>query len=274
MLLLLLIACSDWAWGQEATVERPVASTLMIGIGEGKVRDTYLTDLLYSGTAMDVRYERTRRMRNGHWDNHQWIDVDIMYQAEDKGCNSSMHAGRMRYRYGMHRFILDNDNLSASLGWLAGADLGFDYNLKMASGNNPATVRATINTGISANARYYYHFRHQPCQVDLQVQAPLLGAALVPEYGASYYETFYLNHTDRDVHFTSLHNQQDLDVRLSTDIPFSVIPHFTRFATALRIGVAYHIETMDINQIITRQSSFQLVLGWTWKHLPYNPNRP
>lgn len=274
MVLLLLIACSKLAWGQPISDERPIASTLMMGIGQGKVRNTYLTNLLYTGTSLDVRYERTRHMRTPQWDNHQWLDVDLMYAAHDNGSNSAMHAGRIRYRYGMHKQMFEKTPFSVSLGWVAGADLGFDYNLKMASGNNPATVRATFNGGISAKSSYQYKLRKQPCHVDLQVQVPLLGAALVPEYGASYYETFYLNHTNRDVHFTSLHNQQDLDVRLTTDIPFSVIPHMTRFATDLRAGVVYHIETMDVNHIVSRQSTFQFVLGWTWRYLPYKPSRP
>jgi len=269
-LLLILIASSNLLFAQE---ERPVSSTLVAGWGQGKVRDTYLTNLLYTGTAFDIRYERTRIMRSGVWDNHQWLDVDLMYEAVDKSDASASHAGRLRYRYAMHRKMISGSSYSASLGWVTGADLGFNYNLKMANSNNPATVRAAVNAGISGKARYAYCLRKQPCFVELQLQAPLLGAALVPEYGASYYETFYLDHTDRDAHFTSLHNQQDLDIRLTTDIPFSVIPYMTRFSSSLRVGMAYHIETMDINHIITRQSTLQFVLGWTWQYLPYNPAR-
>jgi len=288
ILLLILIACSNHIRTQAQTQElvniglsdwqkipdQPVHSSLALGMGQGKVRDTYLTNLIYSGTALDIRYERQRAMANCVWDNHQWIDADLMYGAEDKSSNSSMHAGRFRYRYAMHRQVFNYSSIvSASLGMYAGTDLGFNYNLKMASSNNPATVRATLNSGISAKVRYNYVLRRQRCRFDLQLQTPLLGAALMPEYGASYYETFYLDHTDKDVHFTSLHNQQDLDVRLTTEIPFSVIPHMTRFGTSLRLGMAYHIETMDINHIITRQSTFQFVLGWTWHYYPINPLR-
>lgn len=243
----------------------------MAGIGQGSMRNTYLTPLLYTGRAYGVRFERTRMMRGLNWDNSQWLDADLAYQAEDKGNNSSSHTGRIRYRYGMHRYLYANSRYCAALGWTAGADLGFDYNLKMAAGNNPATVRAVANTGLSLKGGYNYKLRHQPCVVSLQLQTPLLGVAMMPEYGASYYETFMLKNTDHNVHFTSLHNQQDLDVRLTTDIPFSVIPHMTRFGTSLRVGMAYHIETMDINHIVTRQSTIQFLLGWTWQYLPYKP---
>lgn len=237
------------------------------------MRDTYLTNLRYQGSALDVRFERVRRVPPPHWDNHQWLEADLMYGATDRNGNSSMHAGRLRYRYGMHRYLYDRRKFDVAIGCTAGADLGFNYNLKMASSNNPATVRATLNAGISVKVHYRYKIRQQYCFTELQAQTPMLGAALMPEYGASYYETFYLKHADHNMHFTSLHNQQDLDVRLSTCLPFAIIPHMTRYGTALRVGVAYHIETMDINHIITRQSSLLFLVGWTWQHLPYNPAR-
>lgn len=277
LFLLILTACSDLLLAQTDAF-RPVAQSLMMGLGGGDVRNSYLTPLLYSSEGsgnmdLGLHYERIRVWRNLRWTNLQRIDAEWL-MAEDRNHNSAQWAGRVRYRYAVQRQLLDKaSRLSLSVGPMAGADLGFDYNLKMASANNPAAVRATVNAGASAEARYHYSIRKRTCFVSLSVQAPLLGAAVVPEYGASYYETFYLNNTDQRVHFTSLHNQQDLDVRLTTDIPFAVIPHMTRFGSSLRVGLDYHIETMDINHIVTRQSSLQFVVGWVWWSLPFNPYR-
>lgn len=102
----------------------------------------------------------------------------------------------------------------------------------------------------------------------LQAQLPLMGAAFTPEYGASYYETFLLQTTDNNAHFTSLHNQQDLDLRLTTDVPLSVL--YKPWETVVRLGVGYHIETMKINDITTRCSSFEFVVGWVYQYLPYS----
>ncbi|MDO4496724.1 MAG: DUF3316 domain-containing protein [Bacteroidales bacterium] len=277
-ILLSLAACSNGLWAQETepveeTQSRPVTSSILLGVGKGDVRDTYLTPLLYKGTALDIRFERTRLMRSMKWENQQLIDGEMMFGADDKSDNSSAHMGRFRYRYAMHRLLWSpslssNTKTTFALGWVAGLDLGFNYNLKMAASNNPATVRYTTNGGVSAMARHIFPLRGKKCGMTLQVQAPLLGWALVPEYGASYYETFYLKHVDHNVHFTSLHNQQDIDVRLTADVPFTVIPGIRYSRSALRLGMMYHRETMDINKIITRQQSLLFVFGWTWQYSP------
>lgn len=254
-------------------VERPVSSALSLGVGHGNQRDTYLTNLHYEGVALDLHYDRTRMMRQMKWNNIQTVDFSFL-QGDDQGAGlSSVMVGRFRYHFAMHKVWNWQQN-SLYVGPYAGIDLGFDYNLKMANSNNPATARLTENLGVSAGSSWNYQIRKQPCRVDLLVQLPVLGMALVPEYGASYYETFYLNHTDQDMHTTSLNNQQDLDVRLTTDLPVSIVPWFGRYGNSVRVGVAYHIETMDINNIITRYSTFQFVLGWTWQYLPYKTPRP
>ncbi len=284
-LLLILSLCSNLcqlAVAQEdeldplfsrGPVERPVTSSLSMGGGKGNQRDTYLTNLHYEGVALDVHYDRTRMMRQMRWNNIQTIDVSLMDGDDQQAGLSSVMAGRFRYRFAMHK-VWSMDRYSFFVGPYAGLDLGFNYNLKMAGGNNPATARLTENFGVSGGSSWTYSIRRQPCKLDLMVQMPLVGSALVPEYGASYYESFYLEEPTKAFHFTSLHNQQDLDVRLTTDLPVSIIPWFSRYGNSLRVGVAYHIETMDINNIITRYSTFQFILGWTWQYLPYKTPRP
>lgn len=276
-LLLILSLCSNLLaaslWAQDEAVPRPVTSVITMGIGQGAMRDTYLAPLLYRGTELSVRYERWRLMRQCRWNNQQSVDVRLSEGTNKSGLSDAL-TGRLTYRYAMHRVLglgpvsAEGHPFSLSAGAYAGADLGFDYNLRMAGSNNPATARAAAHVGASAMAAWHYSLRRQPCVLSLQLQSPLLGMAFVPEYGASYFETFYLNHTDRDVHFTSLHNQQDLDVRLTTDVPVSVIPWFRGLDTTLRLGVACHVETMDINDIITRFSTCEFVIGWTYQYLP------
>ncbi len=278
-LLLILSLCSNLSLALAQTAEevvRPVTSAVSMGIGGGNLRDTYLTNLHYEGVALDVHYDRTRMMRLMKWNNIQTFDLSYLSGDDQQAGLSSVMAGRVRYHFAMHKVwtLPTLPELQLFVGPYASMDLGFNYNLKMSGGNNPATARLTENFGVSAGSVWNYSIRRQPCKVNLLVQMPLLGMALVPEYGASYYETFYLNHTDHDVHSTSLHNQQDLDIRLTTDLPVSIAPCFKRYGSSLRVGLAYHIETMDINDIVTRYSTFQFVVGWSWQYLPYKAPRP
>ena len=260
---------------------RPVTNILSLRLGQGKMRDTYLTPLLYTGSNISLEGQRWRMHRNLDWTN--WQQADIMFSTgEDHGHDSEAWTGRLRYRYGILRRwsdCLDPTTLdirsesspwSFYLGPYAGIDLGFDYNLKLASSNNPATARVTTNLGAAGAVCYRFQTpAAQGMRVMLQAHAPLLGMGFCPEYGASYYETFYLDSSSDTFHFTSLHNQQDFDVQLAVDFPMAIIPWFRRFDSVVRLGGSYHIETMDINHITTRYSSLEFVIGWVYQYLPF-----
>ena len=276
---LLFIPVSIWAQDE---LPRPVTNILSLRIGQGKMRDTYLAPLLYTGSSISLEGQRWRMHRNPVWTS--WQQADIMFSTgEDHGHNSEAWTGRLRYRYGiLRRWSESLSNLSNPsnpsnspwsfyLGPYAGVDLGFDYNLKMGSSNNPATARITTDLGAAGAVSYKFQTPWaQGMKVMLQAHAPLLGMGFCPEYGASYYETFYLNTSGNILHFTSLHNQQDVDVQLAVDFPLAIIPWFRSFDSVLRLGGSYHIETMDINDITTRYSSFEFVIGWVYQYLPFS----
>lgn len=289
ILLLTLIACSDLLWAQDeagirircvddvqpvdSTIQdldelviisnRPIISSIEAHLGSASVRNTYLAPLLYTGQDLGLTYERAR-----HWKHLDWMSLQslsgLFTMGQDKGEHSENWSGRINYRYAAH-YSWDCYFFMLMAGPYLGAEVGFDYNLKMASGNNPATARLALNTGLSLMSATHYRLFGRPSKAYILLQAPLMGYALMPEYGASYYESFYLNKVKHLHHFTSLHNQQDLDVRLITDVPL----HAVR-GGELRVGLAYRIETMKIQQTITRLSALEAVIGWTFQSVPYN----
>lgn len=249
---------------------RPVTSALTVEFGSSAARNTYMAPMLYEGNSLSVHYERWRGMKHPGWITMQFIDADLAKGDAEHGKHSSMWSVRATYRYSMLREFekFEVKGIKFFLGGYAGIDGGFDYNLKTAGGNNPSAVRSTENVGLSAVAKRNYNIRNKPCEVMLQLQMPLMGMALMPEFGASYYETFMLKTADNNLHFTSLHNQQDADVRLTTDIPLAVIPGLRKSKTVIRVGGFYHIETMDVNHIVERYSTLGICVGWTWRYLP------
>lgn len=287
-LLLLLVCCLGTltAAAQEDTLAavRPVTNVLTLQAGSSRLRDTYLTPQLYEGSALGVHYERWRLMRHGRLTNRQEAGVDFA-RGTDRHGNSEAWAGRMDYSYALHWTVARSAALrtdrpdagawSLMVGPYAGAELGFDYNLKLTTANNPATARLAAGIGASAVATCYYRLRRHAAPVQLQVQWPLLGTAFVPEYGASYFETFYLDHTDGDMRFTSLHNRHDFDLRLTTDVPLYAL--FRRFLSrcdyTLRLGVAAHHEVMKQNDILTRYTSVQAVVGLVFQQIPFSRRR-
>lgn len=240
---------------------RPITGSLELHCGTASVRNTYLAPMLYSGSDLGLTYERTRRWHNLDWMSLQSVAGQFA-MGTDAGEHSDQWSGRLRYRYAA-LYAFDLYYLALMVGPSVGTDVGFDYNLKMGSSNNPATARLTANVGLQVMANMPYRLWNRGCLATFQLHAPMFGYAMMPEYGASYYETFSLNNTSGLHHFTSLHNQQDLDLRLTTDLPLS-----RRRNSALRLGMGFHIETMQIHQITTRFSSFEAIVGWTFQRLP------
>lgn len=256
----------------DSTTIRPVTNAVTLSIGNSKVRDTYLTPLLYEGRGTTIQFDRWRRMRNTRLTNQQIVAAGFSC-GEDKGHNSETWTGRLLYRYALHFGLLRNTQWTVLFGPYCNSEIGFNYNLKLTGSNNPATVRWVTDFGASVAVGYHYRLLGYPCSALLQAQMPMVGTALMPEYGASYYETFYLETAGPYMHATSLHNQQDLDIRLTTDIPLAVIPGFRKLKTTIRIGVQYHIETMKINDITTRYSTLGAVVGWSYRYIPYHRSR-
>ena len=225
----------------DGSMSRPVTSSLMLGIGSATVHDTYLTNQLFEGTSVDLSYQRNRMRRRMKWDSDQWLDLSMANTLDAASESNTMFSFRLRYHYAMHRvWQLTHSNTQSStlfVGPYAMINIGANYNLSMGSGNNPANVHETNNYGISAGYQWNYAIRHRPTNVRLQVQVPVFGSAFAPEYAASYYETFMLDKKSQRAYTTSLNNQQDLDVQLTTDIPVSIVPRWSRFGTSLRVGM-------------------------------------
>lgn len=256
-------------WSDAIKALRPATVATTVRIGEGQVRNTYLTPLLYEGRSYGLGMQRWRRQGSLRWLGWQQADLDFT-RGVDAGDHSDEWAGRLRYRLGVLRATESGPRRpwTFAVGPYIGVDAGFDYNLKMGGSNNPATARATANAGLAMVGAYR---TLQGLRVSLQMYSPLAGVALMPDYGASYYESFYLDDgVSHLLHLTLPNTQQDFDAQLALDVPLSLVPVWRRSDTVLRLGVAYHIETMSINDVTTRHSNLQLVLGWVFKYLPVN----
>jgi hypothetical protein len=250
---------------------RPVHYVVTLQWGQGQVRDTYLTPLLYEGDATSLRYDRDRRLRNPLLSNLQTFQGTLT-TGTDKGHHSDSWAGRFTYRYALHFGLLRRPNYTLLLGPYAGAEVGFNYNLKLASSNNPATAQADVTyLGASLDLTVPYRLGRHTCYVRLAAQTPLLGTTLMTDYGASYFETFYLDDYagDDPVAFTSLHNQQNVDLRLTTELPFALVPFLGRYGSSLAVGVHYRRETMKVNHIVRRFSTIEAVVGWSYNQVPF-----
>lgn len=273
-ILIMSLALSAFAEGQDSVVIRPVTHIVQVQMGQGRVRDTYLTPLLYSGFSFGLQHERWHAWRNPSWTSQRTIAVQAAL-GSDKGSHGDNYAIRTGFRYAVHwRKSLLAGRLTTLVGPYVGGEFVGNYNVKLAAGNNPADFQASAAIGASAAAVWHYQVKNKPASVMLQLQTPVIGYAFQQEYGASYYETFGLESGTRNKHhFTSFGNRQDFDVRLTTDLPVSLIPWFRSYNHKLRVGVAYHIDTQDINYVVKRFSTFEGVIGWVYQSVVISNKR-
>lgn len=273
-ILIMNLALLAFAEGQDSVVIRPVTHVVQLQVGQGRVRDTYLTPLLYSGICLSLYQDRWHAWRNHAWSSQRTIIVQGTI-GSDKGNHSDNYAIRVGVRYGVHwRKSLLDGRLTTLAGPYVGGEVVGNYNVKLAAGNNPADFQASTAIGASVAAVWHYTVSNQPASVMLQVQTPVMGYSFQQEYGASYYETFGLESTTINKHhFTSFGSRQDFDVRLTTDLPVCLMPCFRNFNHKLRIGIAYHIDTQDINHVVKRFSSFEGVVGWVYQNVVIDRKR-
>lgn len=273
-LFILSLALSAHAEGSDSLSIRPVTHIVQVQLGQGKVRDTYLTPLLYSGMSVSLYQERWHAWRYRNWTSQRTIAIQYT-GGSDKGNHGDNLALRASVRYGVHwRKSLFSGRLTTLVGPYIGGELVGNYNIKLSTGNNPADFEAAAALGASAAAVWHYQIKNKPASVMLQFQTPVMGYSFQQEYGASYYESFGLESGTRNKHhFTSFGNRQDFDFRLTTDLPVSLLPWFRNFNNKLRVGIAYHIDTQDINSVVKRFSTFEGVIGWVYQNIGLNRKR-
>lgn len=274
IILIMSLSLSVFAGGQDTLAIRPVKHIVQIQLGQGRVRDTYLTPLLYSGFSFGLQHERWHAWKNHAWTSQRTIQVQAV-MGSDRGDYGDDYALRAGVRYGVYwRKSLMAGRLTTLIGPYVGGEFVGNYNFKLAAGNNPADFQVSAALGASVAAVWHYSVRKKPASVMLQLQTPVMGYAFQQEYGASYYETFGLaSGTENKHHFTSFGNRQDFDLRLTTDLPVSLVPWFRNCGHNVRVGVAYHIDTQDINHVVKRFSTFEGVIGWIYQSVVLSPKR-
>ncbi|MDO5571955.1 MAG: DUF3316 domain-containing protein [Bacteroidales bacterium] len=240
---------------------RTIVSSTTIGMGNSDILDTYLTPLDYKGWSLEIRNERMQAAKkgNGNRINQQliWGDYSSNSNQAENGMIISCFGG---YSFG----TLWKKHISKDLillgGGYASAETGFIYNLR--NGNNPASAKLSLNTGITGMALYRLNIKSMPITIRYQCSIPIFGCFFSPHYEQSYYEIFSLGNWDGIFHAASFHNQFNMDNYVSFDIPISSL--------SLRIGYLNTIRNTNVNEIKNRKVNHSFVIGFVKTFYPYS----
>ena len=136
-----------------ATTAKAQTTTHMIGVGQSKILETYLTPEHFSGTGYTYLYIKdtapTDTLRR--WTTTIEHEVDFSKTKDRSGNASNLEVSYNLY-WARYYNLQPISNLRLQVGAAANASLGGIYN--MTSSNNPAQAHASINIMPSATASY------------------------------------------------------------------------------------------------------------------------
>jgi len=252
-LLYLVIAPLSAQTDEEQDTPLSVNEGTLVGIGHYNIKNTYLSDIKYTGWGLRILNERMRK--TSLFDNRLsaqqifYVDLSSTYNpAKTIGALS----GFVEYSYGYHYRFQPSSRFKLLAGGAVHGLLGFLYNTQ--SSNNPFALNADVDLNLSGVAIYSLHIRKYPLTLRYQLDIPFTGASFAPKYGQSYYEIFGLGNYDGIISFTSLHNKFAMRNYMTVDFPAG---NFT-----IRAGYFNKLYYTDIHNIQTRHLSHYFMVGF------------
>lgn len=182
LISLLIVLAPMVSQAQEPT------STHMIGVGNSRILDTYITQEKFSGIGFSYLYIKERTKPVKRWNSIIEHEIDLS-STKDRSEDAHALEGDYNLYWGRYRqWQCFGDRLLLQAGALANANLGFIYD--MTSSNNPAQARLSLNLMPAAVATYQLPLFRQQFSLRYELNVPLVGVMFSPNYGQSYYEIF------------------------------------------------------------------------------------
>ena len=246
---LLYIFCCFLSVTAGAAQER--LSMLTIDMGYASVHDSYLTPITYDGLDLGIGFEAMRSIRNDKWLWQLQVGADYNY-VENKAQNNELHKVMGDITFDMQRRWreLIAHRVDVSVGPMTQLRAGIIYN--DVNSNNPVSVRAFWNVGVSAMASMPTRLWRLPVTLRYQVQLPVAGVFFAPEYDESYYE-IYLGNRRNLAHLGWWGNRLYMSHYMGADL------HLGK--TTMRLGYRARLEDWTVNHLKVHDVTHAFVLG-------------
>jgi len=251
---------------QTEAEERPLSINegTLIGVGHYNIRNTYMSEIKYTGIGLRILNERMRNtlLLDRRLSSQQIFYVDVS-STQNPAKTIGALSGFVEYSYGYHYRYQPSERFKLLAGSSLHGLLGFIYNTQ--GSNNPFVLNADVDISISVAGIYNFKIKEFPLTVRYQADLPFIGAAFAPKYGQSYYEIFGLGNYDGIVHFTSFHNKFALRNFLTVDFPLG---NFT-----IRTGYLNKLYYTDINNIQMHHVSHSFMIGFAKEFVTFSGKR-
>lgn len=246
--ILIVICCSILVL---TSVAQERVSIFTVDAGYASIHDSYLTPITYDGMDLAMQYEAMRSIRDNQWLWQLQVGADYNY-VENDAQNNELHKLMGDITFDMQRQWrqLIAHKINVSVGPMTQLRAGIIYN--DANSNNPVSVRAHWNVGVTGMATMDTRMWRLPVTLRYQAQLPALGVFFAPEYDESYYEIYLGNHRNL-AHLGWWGNRLDMTHYLGADL------HLGK--TTLRLGYRTRMEHWSVNHLKVHDVTHSFVLG-------------
>lgn len=226
-------------------------SIFTVDAGYASIHDSYLTPITYDGMDLAMQYEAMRSIRDNQWLWQLQVGADYNY-VENDAQNNELHKLMGDITFDMQRQWrqLIAHKINVSVGPMTQLRAGIIYN--DANSNNPVSIRAHWNVGVTGLATMDTRMWRLPITLRYQAELPALGVFFAPEYDESYYE-IYLGNLHNLAHLGWWGNRLDMTHYLGADL------HLGK--TTLRIGYRTRLEHWSVNHLKVHDVTHSFVLG-------------
>ena len=238
-----------------ATTAKAQTTTHMLGVGQSKILDTYLTPEHFSGPGYTYLYIKDTAPKDTmcRWTTTIEHEVDFSKTKDRSGNTSDLELTYNLY-WARYYNLQPINNLRLQLGAAANASLGGIYN--MTSSNNPAQAHASINIMPSATALYDFRIGSQNFSARYELNLPFIGVMFSPNYGQSYYEIFCQGNYDHNIVPTTFISAPTFRQTASVDWQFSK-------RMSLRLGYLGNYQQSNVNNLKSHIYAHRIMIGLT-----------
>lgn len=255
--LMLTVLTGALALGARAQVER----TVLFGVGGGNVLDTYITPYNYTGPSARLQMQTVRQAR---WGQGRVSTIGryalVGGTAQSQASTARYYDGQLSLSGGWRYNWQVSPSLLLAAGGLMELQVGGTYSNR--GGNNPGQVRAGADIAATLLAEYTFRVSKRQWRARLQLDAPLVGATFMPQYGQSYYQLFSLGHRAHNVCATWPGNAPSVRLEATLHIPVR--------KSQLVVGYGADVRQAHINGLKQHGWYNQFLIGFT-RHLSLVP---
>ncbi|WP_243348937.1 DUF3316 domain-containing protein [Parabacteroides sp. FAFU027] len=248
--ILLTVCLSRTSYSQESENGKLQTRTLLFGLGQSSVIETYLSPYKYTGINYRLDFSLDKDSKDGlvTWQHDINLDYAHASNYSDRGL---YHTAFLDYTFSYLRKVVSTDKFHAKIGLAPDFLLGVVYNNR--NDNNPAEAKVNLNLDFAGRLDYRFRWKQTPILLSYDLRMPVLGAGFSPDYGQSYYEIFELGNRSNIVHLLSLHNQWTFNNKLTMELPVGKY--------SLKFGYLFNLYQTRISNIETSVMNHNLLIG-------------